>query len=137
MNIKPYLSFEGRAQEAIDFYTTAIGAQVGMLMRFKDMPGDQKSMMPPGTEDKVMHAVLNVGDTEIFVSDGRCGGKAVFSGVTLSLNVASDAEADRLFGALSNGGQVHLPMTETFFASRFGMVADKFGVAWMVIHPKS
>ena len=93
-------------------------------------------MMPPGSEGKVMHACIKVGDSPIFVSDGNCDGKPAFAGVTLTINATSDAEADKLFAALGKGGQVQMPIAETFFATRFGMVADKFGVSWMVIHSK-
>lgn len=136
MNVQPYLYFDGKSQEAIDFYKGAIGAKVEMLMHFKDMPGDQKGMIPPGSENKVMHACIKVGDSPIFLSDGNCGGKPNFQGITLTINATSNAEAEKLFGALGQGGQVQMPLAETFFANRFGMVADKFGVSWMVINPK-
>jgi PhnB protein len=136
MNIQPYLSFEGRAAEAIDFYKSALGAKVEMIMHFKDAPPDVKAQMSPGSMDKVMHAAFKIGDTQVLASDGRCTGKPSFSGVALTLNAASNAEAEKLFGALGKGGQVTMPMAETFFAHRFGMVADKFGVNWMVIAPK-
>jgi PhnB protein len=132
MQVEPYLSFEGRADEAIEFYKTALGAKVEMLMRFKDAPPDACPSMPEG-EDKVMHASLMIGNSRVMVSDGRMGGKAVFSGISLSIAVASDAEAQRVFAALGNGGQVCVPLSKTFFASSFGMVTDKFGVTWMVI----
>jgi PhnB protein len=138
MNVQPYLSFEGKTQEAIDFYKTAIGAQVKMMMRFKEAPPDvQKQMqMQSDVMDKVMHACVQIGDSDVFMSDGRCGGAPSFSGVTMTLNASSDAEAEKLFGALGRGGQVTMPMNETFFASRFGMVDDKFGVHWMVLKSK-
>ena len=135
MNVQPYLYFGGKSEEAIDFYKGAIGAKVEMLMHFKDMPGD-KSMIPPGGESKVMHACIKVGDSPIFLSDGNCDGKPAFSGITLTINATSDAEADKLFTALGQGGQIQMPIAETFFATRFGMVADKFGVSWMVINAK-
>ena len=135
MNVQPYLSFEGRAQEAIDFYKSALGAKVDAIMHFKDAPPEMQAQMPH--KDKIMHAAFHIGDTQVMASDGRCTGKASFSGISLTLNAASNAEADKLFNALANGGQVQMPMSETFFANRFGMVADKFGVGWMVINPKS
>jgi PhnB protein len=137
MNVQPYLSFEGRAQEAIDFYKGALGAKVDMIMHFKDAPPEMQAQMSPTSKDKIMHAAFHIGDTQVMASDGRCTGKASFSGITLTLNAASNGEADKLFNALANGGQVQMPMSETFFANRFGMVADKFGVGWMVINPKS
>ena len=136
MNVQPYLSFEGRAQEAIDFYKSALGAKVDMIMRFKEAPPEMQTQMSPDSKDKIMHAAFKIGDTQVMASDGRCSGKASFSGVTLSLNATSNAEADKLFNALAQGGKVEMPMSETFFANRFGMVADKFGVNWMVINPK-
>ena len=136
MNVQPYLSFEGRAQEAIDFYTSALGAKVDMVMHFKDAPPEMQAQMSPESKDKIMHAAFRIGDTQVMASDGRCTGKPSFSGISLTLNAASDAEAEKLFGALGQSGQVTMPMSETFFAHRFGMVADKFGVGWMVIRSK-
>jgi PhnB protein len=136
MNVQPYLSFEGRAQEAIDFYKSALGATVDMVMQFKDAPPEMQAQMSPDSKDKIMHAAFHVGDTQVLVSDGRCTGKPSFNGVSLCLNAAGNAEAEKLFGALGKDGQVTMPMSETFFAHRFGIVADKFGVNWMVIAPK-
>jgi PhnB protein len=136
MNVQPYLSFEGRAQEAIDFYKGAVGAKVDVIMHFKDAPPEVQAQMSPQSKDKVMHAAFHIGDTQVMASDGQCSGKAVFSGVSLTLNASSNGEAEKLFGALGNGGKVTMPMSETFFAHRFGIVADKFGVNWMVLNPK-
>lgn len=134
MHIKPYLFFDGHCEEALDFYKAAVGAEVTTLMRFKENPDEEgKKMIPPGGEDKVMHAEFKVGDTVVMASDGNCTGSPTFSGFGLSLIVSGDAEAERLFQALGDGGQVVMPMGPTFFASRFGMVADRFGVMWMVI----
>jgi len=135
MQVTPYLSFDGRTEEAIAFYKKAIGAEPGMMMRFKDMPAGTPSMGPT-PPDKIMHASFKIGETTVMASDGRCSGAAEFKGINLSLNAKSDAEAERLFKALSDGGNVGMPMTSTFFASRFGIVADKFGVNWMVICEK-
>jgi PhnB protein len=133
MQIQPYLFFDGRCEEAIDFYRRAVGAEPTMLMRFKDSPEPhQPGMIPPGAENKVMHAAIRVGDTTVMASDGRCQGKPNFQGFALSLTVANAAEADRLFAALGDGGQVQMPLAKTFFSPRFGMVADRFGVSWMV-----
>ncbi len=131
MQVQPYLAFEGRCDEAIEFYKKAIGAKVEMLMRFKESP--DQSMISPGSADKVMHASLRAGDATILMSDGRCTGSTNFHGIALALSVASDAEAERIFGALSDGGKVNMPMAKTFFSSRFGMLSDKFGVGWMVL----
>src|SRR5215217_5616177 len=130
MPIQPYLFFDGRADEAIEFYRRAVGAEVQMLMRFKDSP--EPTMSAPGSENKVMHAQIRIGDSVVLASDGDCQGKAKFEGFALSLTVASEADADRAFAALSEGGQVRMPLTKTFFSQRFGMLADRFGVAWMV-----
>ena len=135
MQVQPYLSFEGRCEEAINFYKTALGAEVVMLMRFKEAP--DQSMMTPGTGEKIMHASLRIGDSTVMASDGRCMGKATFQGISLSLTLVNDAEAKRLFDALANGGNVQMPLAKTFFATSFGLVADKFGVAWMVYVPSN
>jgi PhnB protein len=135
MQVQPYLFFDGRCEEAIDFYRTAIGAEVGMLMRFKDSPEPcQQGMIPPGGDSKIMHASLRIGDTVVLASDGRCAGAPKFEGFSLSLDAPSDADAERLFNALGDGGKVQMPLGKTFFASQFGMVTDRFGVSWMVIH---
>ena len=136
MQIQPYLFFEGRCEEAIEFYRRALGAEVTMLMRFKDSPEPQESgMIPPGSENKVMHASLRIGETTVMASDGRCLGKPGFQGFSLSIAAADSAEADRLFAALADGGQAQMPLSQTFFSPRFGMVADRFGVSWMIIVP--
>lgn len=136
MNIQPYLFFDGRCEEAITFYRDTVGAEVTQLMRFKDGPEPQESCMPPGAGDKIMHASLRIGDSVVMASDGRCAGLPNFHGFSLSLTAANDAEAERLFAALGDGGTVHQPLINTFFASRFGMVADRFGVQWMVLAGK-
>jgi len=134
MKVQPYLFFDGRCEEAIEFYKRNLGATQSMLMRFKDSPEPhQPGMVPPGGENKVMHAQFQVGDTTVMASDGRCGGKPKFDGFALSLTFPTTAEADRAFAALAEGGQVQMPLTETFFSPRFGMVADQFGVSWMVL----
>jgi PhnB protein len=134
MQVQPYLFFDGRCEEAVEFYKKALGAKVEMLMRFKDSPEPpQPGMHPPGSENKVMHATLRIGETTVMASDGHCQGKPTFQGFSLSVTAANDAEAERLFGALGERGQVQMPLTKTFFSSRFGMLADRFGVSWMVI----
>jgi PhnB protein len=133
MQVQPYLFFDGRCEEAVEFYRKALGAEVQALMRFKDNPEPQPGMVPPGSENKVMHACLRIGDTSIMASDGNCQGRPSFQGFSLTLTAPNDAEAERLFGVLADGGQVRMPLTKTFFASRFGMLADRFGVGWMVI----
>jgi PhnB protein len=134
--IENYLFFDGRCEEAIEFYRRTLGAEVLMLMRFKDSPEPpQPGMHPPGSENKVMHATLKIGETTLMASDGRCQGKPNFQGFSLSIPAPNEAEAERLFAALSNGGQVQMPMAKTFFSPRFGMTTDRFGVGWMVIVP--
>jgi PhnB protein len=136
MQVQPYLFFDGRCEEALAFYRRTLGAEIGMMMRWKDSPEPcPEGAIPPGSENKVMHASVKIGDTMVMASDGRCGGAPSFQGFSLSLDAADDAEAKRLFDALSDGGQVQMPLGKTFFASSFGIVADKFGVSWMVIKP--
>jgi PhnB protein len=130
MQIQPYLFFDGRCDEAIAFYRVALGAEVTILMRFKDSP--DPAMAPPGGADKVMHAALRIGETTVLASDGRCQGQASFAGFALSLTAVDEAEAERLFAALGDGGEVRMPLTKTFFSPCFGMLDDRFGVAWMV-----
>ena len=129
--VQPYLFFDGRCDEALEFYRQALGAEVTMLMRFQDSP--EPARCPAGSENKVMHARLRLGDSIVMASDGRCGGQPNFQGFALSLSVTTPAEADRLFAALAKSGQVQMPLAKTFFSPRFGMVTDRFGVLWMII----
>lgn len=134
MQVQPYLYFNGRCEEALEFYRNTLGAEVQMLMRFKESPEPlQPGMVPPGGEDKVMHASFRVGESTIMASDGRCTGQPSFQGFALTLTVGSEDEADRAFAALSDGGQVRMPLTKTFFSPRFGMAADRFGVLWTIL----
>ena len=134
MQVQPYLFFDGRCEEAIDFYRKTLDAEVVMLMRFKESPDPpQPGMCPPGSDDKVMHASLRIGETTVMASDGRCQGQPRFEGFSLSLTVPDEARAERLFAALGDGGQVQMPLAKTFFSPRFGMIADRFGVSWMII----
>ena len=133
MQVQPYLFFDGRCEEAVEFYKKALGAKVEMMMRFKENPEPNPAMTPPGAGEKIMHSAFRIGDSLVMGSDGECGGKPNFQGFSLSVDAKSEAEADKMFNALAEGGQVRLPMTKTFFSPRFGMVADKFGVGWMVI----
>ena len=134
MRVEPYLFFEGRCEEAIEFYKRALGAEVTALMRYKDSPEPPPpGKVPPGSDNKVMHANFRIGDATVMASDGLCSGKPSFQGFSLTLNAANEAEAERWFNALADGGQVQMPLTKTFFSPRFGMLADRFGVSWMVI----
>lgn len=130
MQAQPYLFFDGRTEEAIEFYRRALGAKVEMLMRFKESPEPMPGAIPPA--DKVMHSSFRIGETTVMASDGNCNGRPSFQGFSLSLSARDEAEAERLFTALSEGGQVQMPLAKTFFSPRFGMVADRFGVSWMV-----
>lgn len=130
--IQPYLMFGGRCEEALEFYRSALGAQVEMLLRFSESPDPTPpGMLPPGFENKVMHASFRVADNVIMASDG-CEVGTQFKGFSLSISVATAAEADRYFSALSDGGQVQMPLTKTFWSPRFGMLTDRFGIAWMI-----
>ncbi len=133
MRIQPYLFFEGRCEEAIEFYRRALGAEPGDFMRYKDSP--EPAMCPAGSAgaDKVMHASFRIGDSEVMASDGMCSGEPSFQGISLSLSAPDAAEADRLFTALGDGGQIQMPLGPTFFSPSFGMVADRFGVSWMIV----
>lgn len=133
MQVQPYLFFDGRCEEAIEFYRNTLGAEVTMMMRFKESPEPPApGTLPPGGEEKIMHANLRIGEATVLVSDGRCQGKPSFQGFALTLIAPDESEADRLFAALEQGGQVQMPLTKTFFSPRFGMVADRFGVSWMI-----
>ena len=131
MTVQPYLFFDGRCEEALAFYKRALGAEEEMVMRWKDSP-DQSMPAPGGDPNKVMHMSVRIGDTRVLASDGNCQGQPKFEGFALSLTVPNEAAADRSFNALAEGGEVRMPLTKTFFSPRFGMVADRFGVSWMV-----
>jgi PhnB protein len=134
MQVQPYLFFGGRCQEAVEFYRNVLGAEVEMLMRFKDAPDQPPpGMIPEGWGDKVMHACLKIGDTLLMASDGCNTNEAGFKGFSLSLTASNEAEADRKFAALADGGQVTMPLGKTFFSPRFGVLTDRFGVSWMVV----
>ena len=131
MQIQPYLFFEGRTEEALEFYQSKLGAKVEFMMRYKENPDPKYN--PPNSGEKVMHSCFRVGDTQVMASDGNCSGKPSFQGFSLTFNAADEADARRRFNALAEGGQVNLPLSETFFAKSFGMVADRFGLNWMVM----
>ena len=131
LGVQPYLYFGGRCEEAIEFYRKALGAELRMLSRFKEAPEPQPGL-PECFEDKVMHASLQIGDTILMASDGMCDGKASFEGFSLSITVSDEAEAERVFAALSEGGLVTMKLEKTFWAPKFGMLQDKFGIGWMV-----
>jgi len=131
MHVQPYLNFDGRCDEALEFYKKAIGAKVGVLMRWKDSP--DKTMCTPENANKVMHSQFDIGDTTVMASDGRNSGQPNFHGIALTISANSEAQVDKIFAGLADGGQVQMPLGRTFFSPRFGMVADKFGVGWMIL----
>lgn len=143
MEVQPYLFFDGRCEEAIDFYRKAVKADVVMMLRFKDNPDLKANKDKPQQQDagcnmpadlnKIMHSAFRVGETMILASDGRAEGKPEFKGVSLALTVASESEADQVFAALGEGGQVQMALAKTFFSPRFGMLTDRFGVTWMIV----
>lgn len=133
--VQPYLFFGGRCEEAIEFYRTTLGAEIDILMHYKDSPEPQSpGMIPPGYENKVMHTTFHIGKTTLMASDG-CGKTPSFGGFSLSLAVPTEAEADRVFAALSAGGEVQMPLAKTFWSPRFGMLTDRFGLSWMITVP--
>jgi PhnB protein len=131
MHVQTYLWFDGRAQEGIDFYKKAVGAQVTVMMRFKEAP--DQSMISKGSEEKVMHGAIKIGDTEVLISDGRNQGNPKFEGFALTIQANDVAETEKYFKALGEGGEVTMPLAKTFFAKSFGMLKDKFGVNWIVL----
>lgn len=128
--VQPYLCFEGRCEEALDFYTKALGAEVVMKMRFSESP--DPGMCSPGSGEKIMHASFRIGGSELMASDGRCDASSKFQGFSLSLNPSDEAEARKIFAALGEGGEVQMPLTKTFWSPLFGMVTDRFGLSWMI-----
>jgi PhnB protein len=132
MQVQSYLFFDGNCEQAIEFYKKALGAQVEMLMRYKEAPQPPPpGMVPPGYENKVMHSSFRIGETTVMASDD-CTGHPKFGGFSLSIAVADSAAAERVFNALADGGKVTMPLAKTFWSPRFGMLADRFGVHWMV-----
>jgi len=131
--IQPYVFFDGKCEEAIEFYKKALGANVNMLMRFKDSPEPPPPGCGPVDGNKIMHAQFQVGDTVVMTSDGRATGNPKFEGFALSLSMPQAADVEKAFNALAAGGSVEMPLAKTFFSALFGMVKDKFGVFWMVL----
>ena len=134
MHVQTYVYGDGRSEEMLSFYKQAVGAQITMLMKFKEAP--DQSQMSPGSAEKIMHAAFKVGETDIMISDGMNKGNPKFDGFALTIQAKDPAEAEKYFKGLTNGGEVTMPLAETFFAKSFGMLRDKFGVNWMVIAPK-
>ncbi len=134
MKVETYLSFEGSCEEALEFYKQVLGAEVTMLMRNQDSPeAPPPGMLPPGSERKILHSSFRIGDSVVMASDGMCNGNSSFGGFSLALTVNDQADAERKFAALGQGGEIRMPLTKTFFSPAFGIVADRFGVSWMVV----
>lgn len=134
MNVQAYLMFNGRTEEAIEFYKKAVGAEVTMLMRFREAPDQPPpGMVPEGWDDKIMHSSFKIGDAELMASDGCQSEDAGFNGISLALSLASPEQAETKFAALAEGGQVTMPLTKTFFSPAFGTLTDRFGVSWMIV----
>jgi PhnB protein len=131
--IQPYLFFDGRCEEALEFYRSALGAEVESMLRWKDSPEPPQPGCAPTDGEKIMHASFRIGTTTVMASDGRCGGKPKFEGFALSIILPNATESDRFFNALADGGQVQMPLAKTFFSPRFGMVTDRFGICWMIL----
>lgn len=133
MQVHPILAFNGRGDEALEYYCRTIGAEVTTMMRWKESPDPGMRAVAQGFEDKIMHATFRIGETTLMATDGiTATGEPVFKGITLSLDAPNDAETKRLFTALSDGGQVQMPLAKMFWSSSSGMVTDRFGVSWMV-----
>ncbi len=131
--VQPYVFFDGKCEEAIEFYKKALGANVVLLMRFNDSPESPPPGCAPADSNKIMHAQFQIGETIIMAADGRATGNPKFEGFALSLSMPNEADVERAFNALANGGKIEMPLAKTFFSARFGMVEDKFGVFWMVL----
>lgn len=133
--VHAYLNFEGKCEEALEFYKRALGAEVDMILRYKESPEAPPPGCAPSDPNKIMHAQFRIGDTVIMAADGRGSGKPTFQGVSLALTVPTEPDVDRAFNGLAEGGQVGMPLAKTFFAARFGMVIDRYGLTWMIMVP--
>lgn len=131
--VQPYIFFNGSCEQAVDFYRKALGAEVEMMLRFKESPEPPPpGRVPPGYENKIMHCSFRIGSTLLMASDGCDSGKPNFDGFSLSISLADEKEVDKAFAALAEGGKVEMPLAKTFWSPRFGMVTDRFGIGWMV-----
>jgi PhnB protein len=136
--VQPYINFDGRCEEAIELYKSALGAKVELMMRCKDAPLPEGQKLSPGSENKILHVAFLVGDSLLMASDGYVKNAPVFKGISLSITATDETHAKRMFDALSVGGKVTMPLAATFYSPCFGMLEDKFGMAWMVIvQPKA
>jgi PhnB protein len=135
MQLHTYLNYGGNCEAAFTFYEKHLGGKITMLMRHGEQPGGQQ-VGPSGWSSKVLHARLSLGGTELLGADIPPDRFQPIRSAYLSLTLSSEAEADRIFRLLSESGDVFMPMQETFFASRFAMLRDRFGTSWMLMHPK-
>ena len=136
MHIQTYLHFDGRCAEAIEFYRKTLGAEVEMLLRYKESPEPPPpGMVPPDWGDKVMHSSFRIGDSVVMASDDCTEQQGGFRGFQLTINADDEKQAGRYFSALAEGGTVRLPLGKTFFSPCFGMLTDRYGVQWMVMVP--
>ncbi|MFO7580757.1 VOC family protein [Nitrosomonas halophila] len=130
--VQPYLFFDGCCEEALEFYRSSLDAQVDLLLRYRDSPEPPPvGALPPGFENKIMHATFRIGTTTLMASDSH-GENIGFGGFSLALTVLTEVEADRIFAALADGGQVQQPLAKTFWSPRFGILTDRFGISWMI-----
>jgi PhnB protein len=134
MRLNTYLNYGGNCAEAFRFYEEHLGGRVGMMMKHGDMPDPSK--VQPEMKDAVLHGQITIGDSMIMASDVPADRFKPMRSVYLALNVASDADAERVFKILAEGGEVYMPLQETFFASRFAQLRDRFGTSWMIIHER-
>ena len=132
MKMQTYVNFAGKCAEAFRFYEQHLGAKIGMMMTHGQGPDPSK--VAPELKDAVLHARLSIGGTELMGADIPTA--QPMRSAYLSLSVESDAEAERIYSALSDGGEVFMPMQETFFATRFGQLRDRFGLNWMILHER-
>ena len=130
MQLNPYLTFNGNCAEAFKFYEKALGAKVVMMMTYGDTPAAKDCA--PGMSDKVIHARMTIDGQVVMASDAPAGRYSTPQGTVLNLGVKEPAEAERIFQALSDGATITMPIGETFWAKRFGMLTDRFGTPWMV-----
>lgn len=135
MKLHPYLNLDGNTEAAFTFYAKLLGGKIRAMMRFGDSP--MAGNTPPDAGNLIMHACLEFGDQLLMSTD--CTSADPFKklqGMHVVIDVLDNAEAERIFAGLAEGGEVGMPIQETFWAHRFGMVRDRFGVPWMVNHPK-
>ena len=134
MDVQTTLNYYGRTEEAVRFYCRTIEAETLFMMRFRDCPDPSHSR--PGMEEKIFHATFRIGSTEIMASDCGCQKPPTgitFTGFALAIRVETPEKAERFFAALSDGGQIQIPLLQTFFAERYGIVIDRFGISWKIM----